>query len=38
MSNERLFLNTVFIQALLNRRDRYHAQAKALLLEQLHRA
>ncbi|MBD2002570.1 MULTISPECIES: type II toxin-antitoxin system VapC family toxin [Cyanophyceae] len=31
MSGERLLLDTVFIQALLNRRDQYHAQAIALL-------
>ncbi len=31
MSNRRIFLDTVFIQALLNRRDQHHAQAKALL-------
>jgi uncharacterized protein len=31
MSNERLFLDTVFIQALLNKRDQYHSQAKAFL-------
>lgn len=31
MSNERLFLDTAFVQALLNRRDQYHSQAKALL-------
>ncbi|PKO21380.1 MAG: nucleic acid-binding protein [Chloroflexi bacterium HGW-Chloroflexi-1] len=31
MSRERLFLDTAFIQALLNWRDRYHAQAMALL-------
>jgi len=30
MSNERLFLNTAFIQALLNPRDDYHNQAKQL--------
>ncbi len=29
--NERLFLDTVFVQALLNQRDQYHAQAKAFL-------
>jgi predicted nucleic acid-binding protein len=29
--SERLFLDTVFIQALLNRHDRYHAQAKTFL-------
>ena len=29
MNGERLLLDTVFIQALLNRRDQYHAQAKA---------
>jgi len=32
MSDERLFLDTVFVQALLNRRDQYHDQARALLL------
>lgn len=31
MSDERLFLDTVFIQALLNKRDQYHDQAKAFL-------
>ena len=31
MSSERLLLDTVFIQALLNQRDQYHAQAKAFL-------
>jgi hypothetical protein len=31
MNSERLLLNTVFVQALLNRRDEYHAQAKAIL-------
>lgn len=31
MNDERLFLDTVFIQALLNKRDQYHAQAKAFL-------
>ncbi|MFN6513129.1 MAG: type II toxin-antitoxin system VapC family toxin [Nostoc sp. CreGUA01] len=31
MSDERLFLDTVFIQALLNKRDQYHHQAKAFL-------
>ncbi|MEH2433497.1 MAG: PIN domain-containing protein [Nostoc sp.] len=31
MSDERLFLDTVFIQALLNKRDQYHPQAKAFL-------
>ena len=31
MNEERLFLDTVFVQALLNRQDQYHAQAKALL-------
>lgn len=30
MSSERLFLDTAFIQALLNRRDQYHAQAQAI--------
>jgi len=30
MSLERLFLDTAFIQALLNRRDQYHTQAEAL--------
>ncbi len=29
MSDERFFLDTVFVQALLNRRDQYHAQALA---------
>ncbi len=31
MNRERLLLDTVFIQALLNRRDQYHAQAMAIL-------
>lgn len=31
MSTDRFFLDTAFVQALLNRRDQYHAQAKALL-------
>jgi predicted nucleic acid-binding protein len=31
VSAERLFLDTAFVQALLNRQDRYHAQAQALL-------
>ncbi len=31
MSDERLFLDTVFIQALLNKRDQYHLLAKAFL-------
>ncbi|MBN3910397.1 MAG: type II toxin-antitoxin system VapC family toxin [Nostoc sp. NMS1] len=31
MSDERLFLDTVFIQALLSKRDQYHRQAKAFL-------
>ncbi|MBW4514828.1 MAG: PIN domain-containing protein [Timaviella obliquedivisa GSE-PSE-MK23-08B] len=31
MSQSRLFLDTVFIQALYNSRDRYHAKALALL-------
>ena len=31
MSRERLFLDTAFIQALLNWRDQYHAQAMILL-------
>ncbi len=31
MADERLFLDTVFIQALLNRRDQYHLQAISLL-------
>ena len=30
MTSERLFLDTVFIQALLNPRDTYHNQAKEL--------
>lgn len=30
MSGERLFLDTFFVQALLNRRDQYHAQAQAI--------
>ena len=31
MGSERLLLDTVFVQALLNRRDQYHAQAQAIL-------
>ena len=31
MKKERIFLDTAFVQALLNRRDQYHSQAKALL-------
>jgi len=31
MSGERLLLDTVFVQALLNQRDQYHAPAKAIL-------
>ena len=31
MSDDRLFLDTVFIQALLNKRDQYHPLAKAFL-------
>ena len=31
MNQERLFLDTVFIQALLNKNYQYHTQAKALL-------
>ncbi|MEH1882156.1 type II toxin-antitoxin system VapC family toxin [Nostoc sp.] len=31
MSDERLFLDTVFIQAVLNKHDRYHHQAKTFL-------
>ena len=31
MNGERLLLDTVFVQALLNRRDQYHAQARAFL-------
>lgn len=31
MSAERLLLDTVFIQALLNQRDQYHAKARAFL-------
>lgn len=31
MSGDRLFMDTVFVQALLNRRDRYHLQARAFL-------
>jgi predicted nucleic acid-binding protein len=31
MNGERLLLDTVFVQALLNRRDEYHARAKAIL-------
>ncbi|WP_228013393.1 type II toxin-antitoxin system VapC family toxin [Nostoc edaphicum] len=31
MTGERIFLDTVFIQALLNVRDQYHLKAKILL-------
>lgn len=31
MNTELLFLDTTFVQALLNRRDQYHTQAKGLL-------
>ena len=31
MTDRRILLDTVFIQALLNQRDQYHGQAKALL-------
>jgi hypothetical protein len=31
MSREKLLLDTVFIQALLNQRDQYHLKARALL-------
>lgn len=31
MSDERLFLDTVFIQALLNKRDQYHGIARAFV-------
>lgn len=31
MNEDRLFLDTVFIQALLNKNDQYHNQAKILL-------
>jgi hypothetical protein len=31
MTRDRLLLDTVFIEALLNRRDQYHQQALALL-------
>ncbi len=31
MSNERLFLDTVFIQALLNKQDQYYRPATAFL-------
>ena len=31
MADRRVFLDTAFIQALLNQRDQYHSQAKALL-------
>lgn len=31
MAERRVLLDTVFIQALLNRRDQYHGQARALL-------
>ena len=32
MTGERFLLDTAFVQALLNRHDQYHEQAKALLL------
>jgi predicted nucleic acid-binding protein len=31
VTSDRLLLDTVFVQALLNRRDKYHSQAKAVL-------
>ena len=31
MDRDRLLLDTVFVQALLNRRDQYHAKAQSLL-------
>jgi len=31
MAKERIFLDTVFVQALLNRRDQYHSKARTLL-------
>jgi hypothetical protein len=31
MNGERLLLDTVFVQGLLNQRDEYHAQARAIL-------
>jgi predicted nucleic acid-binding protein len=31
MSKERLFIDTAFIQAVLNKQDQYHAQALKLL-------
>lgn len=31
MNKERIFLDAVFVQALLNQRDQYHDKAKALL-------
>ena len=31
MNGDRLFLDTVFTQALLNKNDQYHTQAQALL-------
>lgn len=31
MNGERLFLDTAFVQALLNRHDQYHDQVKILL-------
>ena len=31
MSDDRLFMDTVFIQALLNKHDQYHHQAKTFL-------
>lgn len=31
MSRDRFLLDTTFVQALLNKRDQYHVQAKALL-------
>jgi len=31
MAKKRIFLDTVFVQALLNRRDQYHSKARTLL-------
>lgn len=31
MTAERIFLDTAFVQALLNRRDQYHSKAKSLM-------
>ena len=31
MTAERIFLDTAFVQALLNRRDQYHSKVKSLM-------